>query len=134
MIGDDLAAALPGLRAQAESRMTETVEVGAFKDDVNLETYEPTVILVESHYVGKAQIKYPSLAVSDRVAASQQAALVSTVLKVPVGSGAGIRPGDRVRVTASTSDGSLVGRWYRIAAWPQPGQVTAHRYPLEEAS
>ncbi len=133
MIGDDIAAALPDLRAQAESLMTETVTVGEFTDGVD-GNLNPIVTLVDEHYTGVGQIKYPSLAVSERQPASQQAASVSTVLKVPVGSGADIRPGDRVEVTSSTSDGSLVGRSYRIAAWPQSGQVTTHRYPLEEWS
>lgn len=133
MIGDDIAAALPDLRAQAESLMTETVEVGEFTVEVD-GNLNPIETLAEAHYTGKGQIKYPSLAVSDRVAASQQAASVSAVLKVPVGSGADIRPGDTVRVTASTSDGSLVGRKFRIAAWPASGQVSAHRYPIEEWS
>jgi len=56
------------------------------------------------------------------------------VLKVPVGAGPEIREGDLVKVTASTADGTLMGRWYRIKAFPQSGQVTAHRYPIEEAS
>lgn len=133
MLGDDIAAALPALRVQAESLMTETVQVGVFADGQD-ELLNPTLTLTDEHYAGKGQIKYPSLAVSERVPASQQAASVSAVLKVPVGSGADIRPGDRVVVTASTSDGSLVGHSYRIAAWPAAGQVTAHRYPLEEWS
>jgi len=133
VIGDDIAAALPDLRAQAESLMTETVQVGTFADgtDANLNAI---LTLTAEHYTGMGQIKFPSLAVSDRVAASQQAASVSAVLKVPVGSGADIRPGDRVLVTASTSDESLVGRSFRIGAWPAAGQVTAHRYPIEEWS
>ena len=133
MIGDDIAAALPDLRAQAESLMTETVEVGVYTDGVD-GNLNPTLTLADEHYTGIGQIKYPSLAVSDRTPASQQAASVSAVLKVPVGSGADIRPGDRVVVTASTSDGSLVGHSYRVAAWPAAGSVSAHRYPLEEWS
>ena len=100
--------------------MTETVQVGSFTDGVDA-NLNPTLTLSSDHYTGIGEIKYPSLAVSDRVPASQQAASVSVVLKVPVGSGAAIRPGDRVVVTASTSDGSLVGRSFRVAAWPQSG-------------
>jgi hypothetical protein len=37
-------------------------------------------------------------------------------------------------VLASSVDPSLVGRKFRVAGNAQAGQVTSHRYPVEEVS
>lgn len=114
--------------------MTETVEAGQYEESVNTDTLVTERTLLTESYSGIGQIKYPSLTVSERNAGGQQVAATSPVLKIPTDSGLDIREGHLVRVTASTIDGSLVGREFRVAAWPQSGQVTAHRYPLEELS
>lgn len=134
MLGDDVRAALPGFRAQAVSMMSETVSVGVYVDGVDPDTLTAIRILTEEHYSAIGQIKYPSVAVSDRVAASQQAGIAQVVLKIPVDSGPLIRPNDEVVVTASLVDQTLVGRRFRVTALPQSGNVSAHRYPLEELS
>ena len=121
-------------RRMAESRMTETVTVGVYTDGTDPDTGDPTRVLSDSHYVGVGQIKYPSASVSETSGSGQQVASADVVLKVPVESAPDVRAGDEVLVSASTADGSLVGRRFRVKAWPQSGQVTAHRFPLEELS
>jgi len=121
-------------RRMAESRMTETVTVGVYTDGTDPVTGDPTRVLATSHYAGVGQIKYPSVSVSETSGSGQQVASADVVLKVPVESAPDVRAGDEVLVSASTADGSLVGRRFRVKAWPQSGQVTAHRFPLEELS
>lgn len=126
-------------RSWAGARMTEIVTVGVYVDGTDPATGNPTRVLSVTHYPvgddpGAGQIKYPSLTVSETSGAGQQVASADVVLKVPVGSANAVRPGDEVLVSASSVDGSLVGRRFRVKAWPQSGQVTAHRFPLEELS
>lgn len=116
------------------TRMTETVEVGTFTEAVDPDTLATTRTLGATVYADKGQVKYPSATVSESTAAGQQVGAVDIILKIPVGAGPNIRAGHLVRVTASTVDASLVTREFRVKAWPQSGQVSAHRYPLEELS
>lgn len=132
MLGWDLAAALPGLRAEAESRMTETVQIGVFQDGVDLETGEPTRELVEQRYEGKARVRYPGNAVSARDNV-QVVAVQDIVVSIPHGSPVCFE-GDEVLVTASTADPALVGKQYTVKGAPEVGQTTAHRYPVTELS
>lgn len=134
-LGDDLATALPGLRAEAESRMTETVTVGTFTDSTDPETFEPVRTPVETRYGGKARIRYASLATSAQASGSDQigqpVVVQSPYISVPHGSPR-LYEGDEVVVTASAADNLLVDRRYQVAGNATIGQTTAHRYPLTE--
>lgn len=120
-------------RQRVEASMSETVTVGLFEDSTDPATGDPVSTAAETRYTGIGKIVYPSLNVSSRRGAGQVVVEVDVVLKVPV-SATAIRDGDTVLVTASSSDASLVGRKFRVAAWPQAGEVTSHRYPLTEVS
>lgn len=120
-------------RESAESRMTETVSGGVWGDGTDPVTLEPTRVLVEEHYAGRGRVKYPSLSVSDVSESSQPVGVQEPYLSVPTGSTALVE-GDEVAVTASTADGSLVGRRYTVMGAPQAGQTTSLRYPLKELS
>jgi hypothetical protein len=126
-----LSGALSMGRAQAKTRMTETVTCGPFTVSVNTETLATTRTVTSVSYAGVAQVKYPTLTVSEREAGAQQYATGHVELKVPI-TAPRIPINALVVVTASTVDGLLVAREYRVRAAPQSGQVTAHRYPLEE--
>lgn len=130
MLGWDVDARLPELRAQAESRMTETVQVGVFGEGFDPETGDTTRELLTERYAGVARVRYPGTAVStsDRV---QVVAVTDIVLSLPHGSPVAF-DGDEVLVTASTSDGVLVGKSFRVEGGVQAGQVTAHRYRVTE--
>jgi hypothetical protein len=130
MLGYDIANALPGLRAEAESRMTDTVDVGLFEDGTDETTGNPTRVLVTERYSGKARVRLPSQNVTNAQAPSMPVAVQEPVLSIPWGSPR-VFIGDEVLVTAS-DDPVLVGRRFRVQGNAQAGQTTAHRYPLQE--
>lgn len=133
MLGWDIAAVLPELRAQAESRMTETVLVGKFRDGSDPATGAATRVLVTERYSGKARVRYPSYAVAEMSPASQPVAQQDVIVSLPVGSGP-VFEGDEVLVTASTVDPNVVGRRFRVKGQPAAGQTTAYRVPVIEQS
>lgn len=110
-LGDAVADALPRLQAQAESMMRDTVtierETGEFvTDDENLEQvpeYAPV-------YSGKARIQRTnSLSPSDTVVGGFEFTTSTFIAQLPIAA-AGIKAGDRCRVTATTSsDPDLLG-------------------------
>lgn len=120
-------------RAKTEQRMTETVTAGLFKLQTNPDTGVAERTVVTERYAGKAQVKYPSTVVGEAAAASQTVATQDVIVKMPVDAPR-LHEGDDIAVTASTADGSLVGRVYRVKGSPQAGQTTSHRYPVREVS
>ena len=133
-LGSDINAALPGLRAEAESRMSETVAAGSFEDGV-AEDGSPTRVLADERYTGRARVRYASLSTASTSIAGDQigqpVVVQSPYLSIPHGSPR-LYEGDEVSVTASASDSLLVGRRYKVAGNATIGQTTAHRYPLTE--
>ena len=129
-LGSDTAAALVTLRAEAESRMTDTVEAGLYRDGTDPTTGDPTRTLVLERYAGKGRIRWGSREVANSVTVSMPAGVQEPYLSVPFGSPR-IPVGDEVRCVAS-EDPILPGRVFRVAGNPVSGQVTAYRYPLEE--
>lgn len=113
--------------------MTETVTVGLFEVGTDPVTLDPTRVLVESYYEGKARIKFPSLNVSTSSDTSQTVNTQQPYLSIPSGSPV-IPEGAEVLVTASTVDPLIVGLAFTVEGVPQSGQTTSHRYPLEGVS
>lgn len=132
-LGFELAAALPGLRSQAVSRMTETVTAGTFTDGVDPATGAPIRVPADERYAGIGRVRYPTSTVSDRDGTGQVVQSQDLILSIPTGS-ARLFEGDEVLVVSSSADDLLVGRRYQIAGSAQAGQTTAHRYPLTELS
>lgn len=119
----------------ANTRMSDVVQVGKFADGVDDETGDPTRALVEQRYPladnpGIARIRWGSREVTNADAPSMPITVQEPYLSVPFGSPL-LRDNDEVLVTAS-DDPILVGRRFRVQGYPIAGQVTAHRYPLEE--
>lgn len=112
--------------------MTETVEVGTFKDDVD-SAGAPIRVPVVTRYSGIGRIKYESLTLTDTDKSAQVVAVQRPLLSIPVTSPR-LHDGDEVKVAASTADGILVDRTYSVEGAPQAGQTTSHRYPLKELS
>jgi hypothetical protein len=133
-LGYDIAAQLPYLRSQAESRFTETFKAytvtrtGPDADGL----YTDTEVTVYAAVAGRW--KSPTLTVSEHEQGAQVPAVQDTQIHVAVGSTPLVSVNTMWRVTASTVDASLVGREARTKGLPQAGQVTAHRYPVEEAN
>lgn len=131
-LGSDIEAALPRLRAEAESRMTEKVTVGLYRDGTDPVTLNPTRVIEQERYTGIARIRWGSREVSNSQATGSPTAMQEPYLSVPFGT---IRlfTDDEVDCTAST-DPLLVGRRFKISGAAVAGQVTAYRYPVEELS
>lgn len=110
MIGDDLAAALPELREQAESLMRDSVLIERWTGTTtspeppfgDIDTYEPV-------YEGKARWLRPESWPTSTDAAGAQALVSAQELRLPVLASVGVEPGDRVTVTASENDPGRVG-------------------------
>lgn len=121
-------------REFVEEGFTETVtffytEPGEIPEgDIN-----PVDVEIAVHSDVPALVKYPSLNVSPRESAGQMLGVQDITVKVAVASTPGVHEGHFCRVISSTVDPTLVGRKFRVSGWPQSGQVTSHRYPLEEA-
>lgn len=129
-LGSDVAAALPGLRAEAETRMFEVVEVGTFTDGVDPDTGAPTRVLEDARYEGKGRIRYGSRDVSNSDGTGSPVVVQSPYLSVPFGSPR-LHDGDQVRV-ASSPDPLLADRWFTVAGSAGAGQVAHYKYPLSE--
>lgn len=125
----------------ADSRMSETVLVGKFRDGTDPDTKEATRVLVEQRYpaaddtspdAGKARIRWGSREVSNSQATGSPVAMQEPYLSVPFGT-ARFFTDDEVECSASP-DPLLVGRRFKISGAAAAGQVSAYRYPLEELS
>lgn len=121
-------------RAFAESLLTETVEfyrvTGTSVDPNTLNEVETAVVV----YTVPARVKYSSLIVSESRGAGEVVGAQSVSISVGVGSTPTVNSDFMCRVVDSSADTSLIGRKYRVKGFPQSGQVTAHRYPVEEVS
>lgn len=127
MLGQDIAAALPGLRAHAESRMSETVQAGIFKDGTD-DNGDATHVLDVERYAGKARIRWASRDVSDSDATGSPVGSQEPYLSIPFGAPR-LWADDEV-VVINSPDPLLAGRRFRIQGAAIAGQVTAYRYPL----
>lgn len=132
-LGYDIAQVLPGLRAEAESRMSETVTVGRWEDIRPPGELDPVPTLVETYYTGIARVKFPYATSLSKSPVGQPMVETRIVLSLPSHSGP-VPTGALVRVDSSTADESLAGRMFRIDGPAQAGQTTAHRYPVVEES
>jgi hypothetical protein len=130
MLGDDIAAELPHLRAEAESRMTETVRVGVLTEDTDPDTLDVVKILTPV-YEGKARIRFPQNPSGEVDAAGQLIVKQDSILSLPWGT-PGVVPDMRAVIDASTQDGSLAGRVFRVKGFAAAGQTTATRFTVEE--
>lgn len=132
-LGTDTLAALLLLRAEAESRFTETF---TFTRQTTVKDANGVPIPTETTlYAGiPGRVKFTSQVVSDQTRGAQPVAVQQRRVDVAVGATPNVREGDVCTVTASTIDAGLVGRKFRIEGLPDSGQVTAARYPVSEGS
>ena len=132
MIGHDIAAALPELRAHAESRMVDTVRVttpGSDTWDDATGTYTPGAATV--HYTGKARIRQGNPAPGATDAGETAWAVDRAVLSLPVAL-AVLPDGADVEVTAVGSlSASVVGQRYTVLGSHSQTDSTARRYVVQ---
>lgn len=127
---DRILAALPRLRAEAESLMTATWLVERLAGDAPLVGYAPTPTR-STVYSGRGKLQ--SYEGHEQRTGLSSATVVVQRLSIhfPVGS-FDPQPGDVATCTAST-DPAIVGRVYRIAqAWPVKEHATSYRVFVDE--
>lgn len=131
-LGQDLDPGLRELRAEAESRMTQTWRVGTLANTgTDPDTLEPAATFTPV-YTGVGRLKsIAATAVSERTPADQAVAVQTLQLHLPSGT-TGITPDMRAVCTACPEDAGLVGRVVRIMGRPTAGQTTAARFSVEE--
>lgn len=136
ILGDDIAAALPELRRQAESRMRSRCRVERANgepvkgDDGELHT--PT----ETIYEGPCRLRTVSTVTSNIEAAAQLLVGQAAVLSFPVATSTAIRVNDLVTFLPSGDgvddlDPGLLEQSARIAGLHFDSNATARRLPVE---
>lgn len=132
---DDVYGALPELRAAAESRMTDTCEVGyeapgeVLNEDTGL--YEPTFTAV---YTGRCRFKPSSTAAGEIDAAGQLLVEQDNELHLPIEASAAVQRDMQVRITGSLTDPGLAGTRARIKSPAVGSYMTARRFSVEVTS
>lgn len=129
-----LSGALKMGRAQAVARFTETFTFYSVVESVDPVTLAPSSVETNLYTAVAGRLKFSTLAVSESTAAGSSVSAQSVEIHVAVGATPNVRADHFCRMTASTSDASLVGRVFRIKGSAQAGQVTAARYPVEAQS
>lgn len=130
-LGYDIAQALPGLRAEAESRMTDQCKVTRSGtkvwDEANGEWVSTEVV----GYTGRCRVKHATVMGSRNSDAGSQLVGVSlTEIHLPVGAH-GIAAGDAVTITVSDTRPEQVGRQFVVVAKFDGSQTTALRFRVE---
>lgn len=132
MLGDDLAAVLPELRAQAASLRSDECTItrpsadGVFDPATGTTTYPQTTI-----YDGECRLRAPSLADRETFSGEHEFTLQDAVLSLPI-EAVGLKTNDTVTVTASELDPDLVDRVYTLIAVHRGSQITARRCVVRE--
>ena len=138
-------------RAQAEARMTETVDFFTATEVTDPDTFEPTTVETVLVADVPARVKFVASQGRDAESGGQYPVVQRVEVHIPAAIGAGVFPSDSTfpgdvypgvtilpnafaRVTASAVDADLVGRVFRVAERPPGGQVTAYRLTVEEVS
>lgn len=124
---------LAASRAYAATRFTEVLEFFSVESGVIPDGQIDPVDVETILYTVPGRLRFPSLNVSDRESAGQLVGVQDITASVAVGATPGVLEGHFCRVVSSSVDASLAGRVLRVSGSPQAGQVSAHRYPLEEA-
>lgn len=134
-LGSDIAAALPGLRAQAESLMVSVCTItrggGAGVWNESTGQYDSTAVTV---YSGPCRVRFPSTVVRESDTQNQFTVEQEPLLSLPVAGSEGVTVDDVVTITANPSDSAMVGLTLRIAGLHAQTQATARRFPVEVTS
>lgn len=135
MFGPDIAAALPELRAHAESRMLDTCAITRPGDGVgpwNPATREYDPAEPVTVYEGRCEVQEAGAQERGATAGESDLDLKRYIVKVPVADTAGIRPDDDVRITSAANDPDLLDRHFTVEALHHKTFATARRLPCVE--
>ena len=130
-LGDDIAAALPELRALAESRMQDTVRVRRPVDSepdpltgIDVPTYAPDDV-----YNGRCRVKAVNVQPATADSAGSTVTTQARELHVPNDAPA-ILPGDVAFLADDTYTPRLRGVVYRVDGAHESSDTTAQRVPV----
>jgi hypothetical protein len=131
-LADDVAAALPGFRAQAEALMTDTCRIGVESDGGTRN--EVTGKLEQTFtkvYEGPCRFKAGNTGANAIEAAGQSLTEQTATLKLPVSTSGEVRTGMVAIMTGSATDPDLVGIRARIKGMFPASGATSRRLPIE---
>jgi hypothetical protein len=131
-LGDDLAAALPGLRSQAESMMLDRCTVtrtstGSFNDVTGVETVGSTTTL----YDGPCRFRMARGGGSPTDSGEAEWTLNGVTVSLPVSTSGDVRTGDAVTLTESAFDPDAVGTVAQVKGIHVQTYATARRLECE---
>lgn len=137
-LADDIAAALPTLRAEAESMMLDACRIerpGAGQGVFNEATgqYDPPASTLV--YEGPCRVQVTDgLNVQDAQAGERLVTIQRLTLHLPVSTSAGVQVDDVAVMTVATYDDALLGRRYRVDGLHAKSGATARRVQVEGIS
>lgn len=128
-LADDVLGALPEFQAAAESLMLDECVV----ERATGEATDPVTGVVsdgwESVYSGKCKVQSRTAVAAEPVAGGHRFTLEQLAVHFPMG--VNLRLDDRVTITASALDASLVGLQLRLTELPRGSIRTANRWEVE---
>jgi len=133
-LGADITAALPELRAAAESMMHSTVIIRRPSGSTWNEETGTSVPAWVDVYEGPARIRFKDTQPRVADAAGEQVVDQAPVLSLPIATSADVRVDDIATVTANPTDPGLIGLQFRIAGVHAQTHATARRFPVEVVS
>lgn len=122
--------ALRDAQRAAERRMLDTVEAVTV-EYVDTGGLNPELVETVT-YRGKARISFQSQVTSDAETASQFVTVQRRTIHLPAA--APLLAGKLTLTVTASIDPALIGRKFRIKGKPESGQVSTHRYEVEEVS
>jgi hypothetical protein len=128
---DDILAALPVFRSEANSLMLDTCTITRPGEPVtDPDTGEVTNTATEV-YEGKCKVQSKDSATSSPEAGEHTFTVVSRQVHIPANA-ADVRDGDVVTITASRLNAFTVGKQYRVSGFTPDTFDTAARLPVKE--
>jgi len=132
ILADDVAAALPEMRAQAEALMFDACKIGTeTMTGARDETTGKRVTQFDVVYEGRCRIKAGTTGATEVAAAGQELTEQASLLKLPVATSGGVRTDMVVIITACPTDPALVGTRARIKGEHLAAGATSRRLPIE---
>lgn len=132
-LADDMAAEMPFLREQAESRMRDSCVIfsSSSSEDPDPATGKHAIVTV-TVYEGPCEYKAADVAVRETTSAGREVVEQSALLKIPVGApgSAAVAAGMRATVTLTAQDSAVIE--VRIKGGHRQSYATARRLPVEE--
>lgn len=133
VLGDAVGAALPALRAHAESLMRDRCRVervtGTARDEATLEDVD----VVEVVYEGPCRVRVGGAQPSTDLVAGREFTVTDAVVKLPVGAER-FADDDRVTITECAYDPALVGAVFSVLARETVTTATSRRLHVSEVS